>query len=149
MTYAVAGRRTSLAAFLFPERYDSTGTVLGEVNEAGLRACGHYFSEQTVSRRPQVLESVFRQLADEWIDDTQFQSSLTRITSHPSYRKLISFGNEVVPLILRDLAASPRPWFAALREITGADPVRPNERGNVAAMADSWLRWARANNIQW
>ncbi len=149
MTYAVAGRRTPLAVFLFPERYDSTGTELGEVNEAGLRARGHYFAEQTVSRRPEVLESVFRQLADEWIDDTQFQSSLTRITNHPSYQKIISFGNEVVPLILRDLAANPRLWFAALREITGADPVRLNERGNIAAMADSWLRWARANNIQW
>jgi hypothetical protein len=148
MTYAVAGRRISLATFLFPERYASTGAELGEVDEAGLRACGHYFSEQTVSRRPQVLETVFRHLADEWIEDTQFQSSLTRITNHPSYRKIISLGNEVVPLILGDLAANRRPWFTALREITGADPVQPNERGNVAAMADSWLRWARDNNIR-
>jgi len=149
MTYAVAGRRTPLTAFLFPERYDSTGTELDTVNDAGLRACRHYFAEQAVSRRSQMIESAFHQLADEWSSDTQFESSLTAITNHPSYQKIISLGVEVVPLILSELAATPRPWFAALREITGSDPVQAHERGNVVAMADSWLRWAQANNIRW
>jgi hypothetical protein len=149
VTHVIMGRPRSLRLFLFPERYDSTGTDLSKIDDAGLRAASHYFAEEAVSRRPQVLQGVFSQLADEWNNDTQFQSSLATITSHPAYQKIVSLGDEVVPLILRDMAASHRPWFSALREITGIDPVHHSERGNVAAMVNSWLRWARASNIRW
>jgi len=95
-----------------------------------------------------MIEQAFRQLADEWIADTEFQSSMTRITAHPSYRKIISLGQEVLPLILRELGTRPRPWFSALHEITGHDPVQPHERGDMAAMAAAWQRWALANSIR-
>jgi hypothetical protein len=149
MTYAVASRPTPIPRLLSPEQYDSTGTDLQEVKNAATRARAHYFSEDTVSRRAEMLERTFRHLADDWIADTQFQSSLTRITSHPSYQKIVSFDEEVLPLIFREIAASPRYWFSALRDITGADPVKPHERGDVTAMTAAWLRWAQDHNIRW
>jgi hypothetical protein len=149
MTYAVAGRPTPIQQLLSSEPYDSTGTDLQEVKDAETRAFAHYFSGDTVSRRAEALERTFRSLVDDWVADTQFQSSLTRITSHPSYQKIVSFNQEVLPLIFREMAARPRYWFSALRDITGADPVQPNERGDVDAMTAAWLRWAQAHDIRW
>lgn len=149
MKYAVAEKPTPLRRLLSPESYDSTGPDLDRLFEKVLRAREHYYAEATMLRRAQTLETVFGELANDWIVDTRFQSSMTRITSHPAYRKIISLGQEVLPLILRDLATSPKPWFAALREITGTDPVQPHERGNVRAMTSAWLRWAQNNNIRW
>ena len=149
MKFAVASRPMPLPRFLSPESYASTGTELHRVFDEVLRAREHYFAAVTMSRRAQVLEEVFRHLADDWIVDTQFQSSLTRITSHPAYQKIISLGPEVLPLILRELAARPRHWFTALREIAGIDPVQAHERGHVAAMTAAWLRWAQENDIRW
>ena len=38
-------------------------------------------------------------------------------------------------------------WFYALREITGANPVKPDDRGKVAIMQASWLEWGEANGF--
>jgi hypothetical protein len=53
-------------------------------------------------------------------------------------------GWEALPLILRDLKESTADWFWALRTITGANPISKDIAGNVAQMAEAWLRWARA-----
>ncbi len=96
-----------------------------------------------ITYREAVLAEAFRSLAEEWRQATRFQSSLTRTTSHPTYRAIVQLGEEVVPLLLRELKQRPEPWFAALHEITGADPVRPEHRGNMRAIAGAWLRWGR------
>jgi hypothetical protein len=67
---------------------------------------------------------------------------------HPAFREIISLGTAVVPLMLRDLQERPRLWVWALPEITGADPVPPGERGNIANMSEAWLRWGRAHGYQ-
>jgi hypothetical protein len=69
--------------------------------------------------------------------------------SHPAYREIIALGPEVVPLLLRDLAESHTHWFGALEAITGAHPVPLALAGNIPAMVDAWLRWARDNGYQW
>jgi hypothetical protein len=53
-----------------------------------------------------------------------------------------------VPLILAELADAPDPaWFAALRELTGSDPVPPADRGRTEAAAGHWLAWGRARGL--
>ena len=69
--------------------------------------------------------------------------------NHPAYREIISMGQEVVPLLLRDLEANQTHWFRALHEITGADPIRASDAGNIAKMAEAWLAWARENGYRW
>lgn len=44
-----------------------------------------------------------------------------------------------VPLILAALEESPDPWFATLRELTGADPAPPADRGRPAVAAAHWV----------
>jgi len=37
----------------------------------------------------------------------------------------------------------------ALRQITGADPVPPADRGNVDKRAETWLRRAKEQGYEW
>ena len=83
----------------------------------------------------------FRLLADEWIRASEFLSSPTEIAMLWPYQRIIGLGRTAIPLILRELATDLRPWFWALRAITGEDPVAECNRGNVRQMADAWQRW--------
>lgn len=100
-----------------------------------------------VTYRQAIIAETCHGLAKEWREATRFQSSLTHITEHPTYRAIVQLGEEVVPVLLRELQRRPEPWFAALREITGADPVRPEQRGDMRAMAEAWLGWGRAHGF--
>lgn len=106
-----------------------------------------FHSSPAVTYREAIVAEAFRELADEWRRATRFQSSLDRITNHPAYRAVVDLGQDVVPAILRELKSRPEPWFAALREIAQSDPVRPEDRGNMHAMADAWLRWGRDHGL--
>lgn len=97
-------------------------------------------SLQTVAGR-------FHALAGEWRAATRFLASPAAASEHPAYRAVVALGPAAVPLILVELAAAPEPWFAALRELTGADPVPPADRGRPRVAADHWLAWGRARGM--
>lgn len=111
------------------------------------RRSGHNRGMATLTTDPPALAQQFRTLTAEWQAATRFASGSSAATGHPAYRATVALGPDVVPLILAALAASPDPWFAALRELTGADPVPPEDRGRPQAMADHWLAWGRANGL--
>jgi hypothetical protein len=94
-----------------------------------------------------ILTAQFRALTDEWRAATRFLSAPSAASEHPAYRAIIALGPDVVPLILAELAAAPEPWFAALRELTGANPVPPADRGRPRASAEHWLAWGRARGL--
>ena len=50
-------------------------------------------------------------------------------------------GAPAIPLILRRLAARGGQWFAALRSLTGENPVPAGDRGDIEAITRAWLRW--------
>ncbi len=54
-------------------------------------------------------------------------------------------GELAVPLILERMQSQGGHWFHALREITNANPVQPEDRGNVRAMQAAWLEWGEDN----
>ncbi len=93
-------------------------------------------------------EAKFRRLAAEWDQATCFFSSMQAAYEHPAYRQIIAMGPKIVPLLLRDLEQTNSHWFAALREITGANPAPSSAAGNVPKMVEAWLKWARASS-QW
>lgn len=107
-------------------------------------------SPQTPAVPPvETVEERFRRLEAEWRTDTAHLSSTTRIVNHPAFREIVGLGAAVVPLMLRDLEQRPRLWVWALPEITGADPVAAEDRGNIEKMSAAWLAWGRQNGWTW
>lgn len=85
----------------------------------------------------------FERLAAEWGEETGMLSSVREKAMHPAYQRIIGMGWEAVPLMLGELAREPDHWFWALRAITGANPVPPDDRGKVKKMAEAWVAWGR------
>ncbi len=85
----------------------------------------------------------FAALARQWADETAHVSSPAKQTSHPAYLRIVSKGPMAIPLILRELEKKPLFWFTALTAITGEQPVRESDYGDIRAMRDAWLRWGR------
>lgn len=91
------------------------------------------------------LEVRFENLADEWEQETAFESVVTRKALHPAYQSIIGMGNAAVPLILRRLCRAPHQWFWALTAITDYDPAQGEESAEAAA--EAWLDWGRARGL--
>jgi len=85
----------------------------------------------------------FEELARRWRAETAPLSSVLLIVTHPDYQRIIGMGPRVLPFILRDLERELAHWFWALRAITGEDPVRAEDAGDMEKMRDAWLRLAR------
>lgn len=91
------------------------------------------------------LESVFRALADDWKSRKSHSSSVEEMAMHPAYQQIIGLGPDVVPLLLAELERHPDHWFWALHAVTREDPVPPESRGKIRAMAKAWIEWGRRN----
>ncbi len=81
----------------------------------------------------------FSRLARTWKAETGHLSSVTKAAMHPAYQRIIGLGPAALPSILRELKEEPRQWFWALKAISGEDPVKPSDRGNVPKMREAWL----------
>lgn len=89
------------------------------------------------------LAEQFTRLAAVWREETLPLSSIRQIIEHPAYQAIIALGPAVVPLLLRELERQPDHWFAALRQLTGANPVPVEQQGQTAAMAQTWICWGK------
>jgi hypothetical protein len=101
----------------------------------------------TQTAPPQALARRFQTFASEWRSVTRFLSSPSAASTHPSYRAIVELGTVAVPLILAELAESPDPWFAALRELTGDDPVPSEDVARPTEAAEHWLAWGRTRGL--
>ena len=94
----------------------------------------------------------FKRLVNEWQEQRGAMSSITEAVLCPAYQSIIGMGPDAVRFILSQLLDErdePDQWFWALKAITGADPVRAEDRGNFVKMADSWLEWAKNEGYAW
>lgn len=91
------------------------------------------------------VEQKFRAHAERWYLDTLLTSSYYEKILHPAYQKILTLDQDAVPLILRELQTMPNDWFWALRIITEADPVTPDQAGDMQAMTDAWIQWGFDN----
>ncbi|HZL25529.1 MAG TPA: hypothetical protein VFC39_03265 [Acidobacteriaceae bacterium] len=86
----------------------------------------------------------FQDLARQWRAQRGATSSITQMAMLPAYQKIIGMGQEAIPLILAQLRSEthdPDQWFWALRSLTDANPVRPEDQGNFSKMAVAWINW--------
>ena len=79
-------------------------------------------------------------------------SSITEAVLCSAYQSIIGMGELAVPFLFAQLDSEgnePDQWFWALQAITGADPVKDEDRGNYVNMAASWLDWAKNQGYAW
>ena len=88
-------------------------------------------------------------LVEEWHQETGMMSLVSKIVMHPAYQRIIGMGQPVIPLILRELEREPDHWFWALRAITGANPVKPEQQGRLKQMAQAWITWGKEHGYEW
>ena len=98
------------------------------------------------------IEQRFRRLEAQWKADTLVLSDPGKIMGHPAMRSIIALGEDVVPLILRDLDANVSLIVWALPEITGENLAPPRvEDGflkwDVGAQVEAWLQWGRTKGL--
>jgi hypothetical protein len=94
------------------------------------------------------VEQQFRRLEAQWNADTRFLSDPGKIMGHPAMRAIIALGEEVVPVILRDLQGKGSLLVWALPEITGEKLAPPTTDGaflkwDMNAQIEAWLQWGR------
>lgn len=77
----------------------------------------------------------------EWLDSSRYSSNTFPTTDHPAYLKILSYGDLIIPLLLNDMREHQTHWFFALNDLTGINPVRPENRGNIDRMINDWLAW--------
>jgi hypothetical protein len=90
-------------------------------------------------------EKLFDEQVKRWKDETGHLSSVTRMIAHPSYLRIIGFGRDALPLILRELRERPDHWFVALNAITGEDPAP--EGANFREAAAAWIKWGETRGL--
>lgn len=88
----------------------------------------------------------FKTLSRQWHDDTLHLSSVSEMTSHPAYQKILAMGIFAIPWILEDLQETNAFWFPALRFITRKNPAEGKE-GQIRAMTEAWVNWAKKQKI--
>ena len=91
----------------------------------------------------------FQALVKEWKGGRGATSSITAMSMHPAYQKILGMGPDAVPFLLAQLRSEgnePDQWFWALKTITGANPVRTQDQGNYKAMAEAWLAWSESED---
>ena len=86
----------------------------------------------------------FERLSAEWRADRPRGADVTQMVEHAAYKRIIDMGPAAIPLILRELDREVDHWFWALHELTGADPVPEDDKGDLPAMAEAWLNWGKS-----
>ena len=112
--------------------------------EPHVRGLGYGQHADEVEVDPAVRER-FTELADRWNRETVLMSNSERAAAHPDHMEIIRMGEPAVPLILERMQDGRGHWDYALGKITGANPVKRADWGNIAAIHASWLEWGEAN----
>lgn len=113
----------------------------GVINQSPYRA-----SRQRAKAR-ESLEREFKALAQRWRNETTHLSIASEKANNLAYQQIIGMGEQVLPLIFRELETTTSDWFWALRAIArDRAPVIPAEdRGRVRRIAEIWMEWGKQN----
>ncbi len=107
-------------------------------------------AKQTPATEPtESIEEKFQRLAALWRAETAFISSSSDLVAHPAFQEIVGMGSAVIPLLFQELEKRSGHWHRALKQITGADPVPPADRGNIGKMAEAWLKWGKEQGYEW
>lgn len=87
----------------------------------------------------------FDALAVQWLVGLGPTSDPREMTAHPAFKAIVVHGDAAIPFILRHLKQSPSLLAWALFDITGLNPVKPSDSGNLRKITNAWLKWGIMN----
>jgi hypothetical protein len=90
------------------------------------------------------IEAIFNDLYEKWYEETKYLSS-SQMFENEYYKKIISMGIAIVPVIIARLKETPEHLFVALNKITNINPVKSENRGKIKKMAEDWILWWEEN----
>jgi hypothetical protein len=96
-------------------------------------------------RSPADFVASFYAILRRWQSETAFVSDPNLITSHPSYRALVSGAPDVVELIIAELRRGPSLLVWVLEDALNERPFADSSVGNIAEMTEGWIAWAERN----
>lgn len=96
---------------------------------------------------PPLTQDRFNTLAMEWLCGMGYGSNPAALTSHPSYKAIVGYGSDAIPFILAQLKRAPSLLSWTLFDITGDNPVKPSEHGNVVKITRAWLKWGKKKKL--
>jgi len=111
---------------------------------------GSYVAEKTqvpqdATGKNTEVEDIFNELYIQWCDKVKFDSFIGNSTN--IYQdKIVQLGYSAVPLIIDKLRTENAHLFIALNRITGENPVKKENRGNVKKMTEDWIQWWNERN---
>lgn len=127
--------------------WNSTATAEGIEGQAVKKAYERFLKDFFIPiSRENIPIFRFSRLKERWERETAFKSSISEIAIHPDYQQIIGMGTTVIPFILQAMNEKPGQWFWALKSITGEDPVPPENRGDIKAMTQSWIKWGKEHD---
>lgn len=139
----LSGRRSRRPARTGDERYwfyQAVGSDTLTLISRSVSALRHFHSATTNQPVESPVEK-FERLREQWVSETAFESSTSRMVANPAYQAIIGMGWDAVPLMLEELRQAPQHWFWALKAITEVDPVPQGTHGDIAKMSECWVRW--------
>src|SRR5215208_4933397 len=102
-------------------------------------------AEQQAKEADRMLEAEFQALAQQWRNETAHLSIASEKANSFAYHQIMAMGEQVLPLIFRELESKPSDWFWELRAIARdkAPEIPPEAKGRVRRMAEIWLEWGK------
>lgn len=82
-----------------------------------------------------------------WKRETQSSSSDSELFDSMHFRKIVALGQDAVPYILESLQDELSHIYVALGDITGKNPAKDVEPGDVRAEIGAWLDWGREQGL--
>lgn len=138
-----------MTALLFNDHSNALTVEADFIEKEGHAALINYFKNNVYHnyRFQKSVESYFHALKDKWLADTRFSSSINSSLSHPLYHEILMLGENIVPLLLKDLIKNRTHWFFALSQLTGENPIKPAHAGNLDQMIDDWTKWGEEHGV--
>lgn len=94
------------------------------------------------------LEAEFVELAERWLAETSYVSSVPQIVMHPAYQQIIGMGRDALGPILKWMRQGrPGYWFWALETIARETPITAGMRGRIGEMRLTWIRWGEDHGL--
>ncbi|MCB9385971.1 MAG: hypothetical protein H6509_15280 [Bryobacterales bacterium] len=104
----------------------------------------------TASEQPEFIAKLHEH-AERWGAETKHISSPSLTMEHPSYQAVLGMAQDdkkqVIRFLLSDMQKNERPWFWALSYLTGDNPIKREDAGQLDKMIESWVRWSKKEGI--